>query len=620
MKQVRIGLISILLVISGSCMACDPCSNDCTSPLKPVTCFVPRSQSFHNELKNAVMDPYHQFLYSDDFNFSLNIMLEYNDTFNSNKLGQWLFGMAAACRSAEADDAAVLNVVGTEALYGPNGITDLVADNFFLPKDFVSRLVIKPTIQNTNIHLQAYFSFDQWLPGLYLRVYAPVAFSHWELETDEYISNAGTLGYAEGEIAPTATTIPTTALFDSFLTYTQGSSLPNNGQLPGSTNPTIAGPTVAELKYTRFGGCDIDNTAQLADLRMELGYNVVLDTDYHLGLYIAAAAPTANDCEQDCNTLLWGAKAGNGKHWELGGGLTGHYTFWRSEDQVQRFDLFVDATINHMFAHTERRTFDLKGKPLSRYLFAQKLTTANAGLAVGGTAATYQFGGAYSPVANLTTRAITISYPVQADVMAKFIYTYGGFSWALGYDFWAQACPHVERDCTDACTNFTENTWALRGDAHVYGFDNVSGNPIAIPATYNATTPYDIGTAFESGTPADANGGVNTPGLVTNGVNTVMTTQGGGTQINGSRIPVFITESDIDTNNITRGLSNELFTELNYTWTEHCGWVPYVGLGARIEFGYNDENGTNTSWGSCSSCGTATATVWGIWVKTGLSF
>lgn len=612
--------MSIFLVISGNSMACDPCSNNCTSPLKPVTCFVPRSQSFHNELKNAVMDPYHQFLYSDDCNCSLNIMLEYNDTFNANKLGQWLFGMAAACRSAEADDAAILNVVGTEALYGPNGITDLVADNFFLPKDFVSRLVIKPTIQNTNIHLQAYFGFDQWVPGLYLRLYAPVTFSHWELETDEYISNAGTVGYTPGEIAPTATTVPTTALFDSFLTYTQGKSLPNNGQLPGSTDPFIAGPTVAELKYTRFGGCDIDNTAQLADLRMELGYNFLLDEDYHLGLYIAAAAPTANDCAQDCNTLLWGAKAGNGKHWELGGGLTGHYTFWRSQDQIQRFDLFIDATVNHMFAHTERRTFDLKGKPLSRYLFAQKLTTADANLTVGGTTASYQFGGAYTPVANLTNRAVTISYPVQADVMAKFIYTYGGFSWALGYDFWAQACPDVSKECNDQCTNFTENTWALRGDAHVYGFDTISGNPIAIPATYSEATPYNIGTAFESGTPANANGGVNTPGLIANGVNAVVTTRDGLTQINGSRIPVFITEADIDTNNVTRGLSNELFTELNYTWTEHCAWIPYVGIGARIEFGYNDENGTNTALGSCSSCGTATATVWALWFKAGLSF
>jgi hypothetical protein len=570
------------------------------------------------------MDPYNQFLYVDDFNCSFNFMVEYNHTFNSNKLGQWLFGRASSCISAEGDHAAVLKVVGTQASVPPNGITDLVADNFFLPKDFVSSIILKPSISNVNLHLHGYWSFDDWLSGLYLRIYAPIVFTKWELEADEFIANAGSVGYAEGEISPSAAPVPTTALFDSFLTYTKGALIPNNGQLPGSNNPVIAGPTVAALKYTRFGGCDTDTSTQLADLRAEFGWNFLVDCDCHLGLYIAAAAPTANDCSDNCNGLLWGAKAGNGKHWELGGGLTGHRTLWRSEDCVQRFDFFVDVTINHVFAHSEQRTFDLKNKPLSRYLFAQQLAAANPGLSVGGVAAEFQFYGTFVPVANLTNRSVKISFPVQADVMAKFIYTYGGFSWAIGYDFWGQACPHVELNSNSFCNNsFAENTWALRGDAHVYGFDNISGNPVAIPATDNATTPFNIGTAFEGTSDTLNNAGVDNPGLVMNGVNTVVTIQGGGTQINGSNPPIFIKATDIDINNITRGISNEIFTELNYTWTEHPCWVPYVGVGMRVELGKNDENGANLEQnapGTCKSCGTCTASVWGVWFKAGTSF
>ena len=627
-----------LLVSTGAVLAEDcnnSCNNDCDTPAKPITCFVPRSQSFHNELKNAAMDPDNQFLYDvDGFNGSFNIMFEYDHTFNSDKLGKCLFGQAAVCTSACGDDAVALNVVGSNAATKPNGTSDLVADNFFLPKDFSSTIIVKPSIQNFNVHLQAYFGFDEWCTGLYARIYAPITVSKWKLETTEKVAVKGTEGYVAGEIAPVA--MPTTELNDSFLAYTQGGA---NYSLLGSTTPLATAPTVQALKYTRFGSCDSDTTTQLADLRAELGWNFLLDEDYHLGLYIAAAAPTANDCEDDCNTLLWGAKAGNGAHWELGGGLTGHYTLWRAEDCEQQFDFFVDATINHMFKHTEQRTFDLVSKPLSRYIIAEQLTsTITNGLTVGGADATYQFAGAYAPVANLTTQDVSVSFPVQADVMAKFVYTCKGFSWALGYDFWAQACPDIEVGCNDDCDAtpaFEENKWALRGNAHVYGFRNPGTTPTndliqPIPATFAADNAFVLGNAYGAGsnngsvdgTPAVTNAG----GALFNAPNSTTTA------INGSTNPVFIKATDIDINNVTRGLSNSIFTEMNYTWIDRECWVPYLGIGARVEFGSNGSgNNNNTAVttttttlnscdNDCNNCDTCTATVWGIWIKGGLSF
>ncbi len=646
-----------LLVSAGAVLANDCCStnnscnNDCDTPGRPITCFVPRSQSFHNELKNAVMDPDNQFLYDvDGFNGSFNIMFEYDSTFNTDKLGKCLFGQAAYCSTSCGDDAVAIAIRGTAADVINDG-KDLIADNFFLPKDFSSVVTIKPSIENFNVHLQAYFGFDEWCTGLYARIYAPITVSRWKLEANEVVTGTPIEGYAAGEIAPVA--VGVADLNDSFLAYTKGQA---NYQLPGATTPvTVAGPTVEGLKYTRFGSCDTDTTTQLADLRAELGWNFLLDEDYHLGLYIAAAAPTANDCEDDCNTLLWGAKAGNGAHWELGGGLTGHYTMWRSEDCEQQFDFFVDLTINHMFAHTEKRTFDLKdangnNKALSRYIIAEKLTsTITNGLAINNVAAKYQFAGSYAPVANFSTRDVSVSFPVQADLMAKFVYTCRGFSWALGYDFWAQACPSIDVDnCNDDCnsTPFPENTWALRGDAHVYGFGYGTGTSLLqiqeIPATYNATTAFNIGTPFESGTIANSNGGVDaagTPVSVTGPTSAsaslrTLNNNSASNAINASVTPVFIKESDLDMGNITRGLSNSIFTELNYTWIDRECWVPYLGIGARVEFGSHNSNNTvsttpvvantnscnNSCDNSCDNCDTCTATVWGIWIKGGVSF
>jgi hypothetical protein len=267
------------LVSAGAVLAdCTSCSNGCDSPNKPITCFVPRSQSFHNELKNAVMDPDQQFLYDAGFNGSLNLMFEYNHTFFGDDLTKCLFGPAAVCASSISantccngdDDQLMIRIVGSQANTvtgnsNPNGITDLVADNFFLPKDFISTVIFEPSIQNFNIHLQAYFGFDEWCPGVYARIYAPITVSQWKLKTCENVINKGSIGYVAGEIAPVA--VPTTALFTSFLQYTQGGSIPN-GALPGSTTPNVlAGPTVQALQYTRFGGCDSNTTTQLADLR-----------------------------------------------------------------------------------------------------------------------------------------------------------------------------------------------------------------------------------------------------------------------------------------------------------------------------------------------------------------
>lgn len=661
MEQLFKKFLSLTLVATtGALLAdCTSCTNGCGSIAKPVTCFVPRSQSFHNELKNAAMDPDNQFLFdADGCNGTFNVMFEYNDTFNNNDLARCLFGPATVCIQGPnkgCENMMAINIVGTEAATPPNGITDLVADNFFLPKDFSSTVTVKPSIENFNIHFQLYFGFDRWCDGLYLRLYGPVSISRWQLETKETINSRGTVGYVAGEIAPVD--VGTDDLFGSFLSYAQGNLIPNGdddtpGQLPGSVAPLAVGPTVAALKYNRFGGCQTDTTTQFADLRAELGWNFVLDEDYHFGLYIAAAAPTGDDCEGDCDNLLWGAKAGNGQHWELGGGLTAHYTICRSQDCERQLDFFVDATINHMFAHTELRTFDLKdangnNKPLSRYIIAEQLGDPTNALTYGdqgvGTLAKYQFNSAYAPVANFSTIPVSVSFPVQADVMAKFVYTCRGFSWALGYDFWAQACPNVEIGCDDSCNpfQFPTNTWALRGDAHVYGFGYNSDDALEtiqpIPATYNATTAFNIGTAFEgaSATPNE-NEGVDSsfePLTVNNSSTPLLVADGGvpgNLVIYGSNPPTFIAQADLDTCNVTRGMSNSIFTEFNYTWLNCDCYVPYLGIGARVEFGQNSEtpvnnvNATpinnNPNSNCCDSCGTCTATVWGLWIKGGISF
>jgi hypothetical protein len=173
-------IFSLLLLMSAGVVVADncdgTCTNPCEGPAKPVVCFTPRSQSFNNMIKNAGMDPDNQFLFdADGFNASFKLTFEYDHTYHSDKLGKCLFGPAAICVSNCNDDAIALRVVGSQAVDIPNLTSDLIAENFFLPSDFRSTIVVKPSIENFNVHLQAYFGFDEWCNGLYLRVYAPIS-------------------------------------------------------------------------------------------------------------------------------------------------------------------------------------------------------------------------------------------------------------------------------------------------------------------------------------------------------------------------------------------------------------------------------------------------------------
>jgi hypothetical protein len=617
MKHVCISLILLLVLLPHTYTL------SATDMSSAITCFTPRSQSFNNIIKNAGMDPVGQYQETNFFNGTLKGMFAFDQSFRDNKLGLALFGPAVMVPKVNDDvsvnnrachDGVVINIVGTTAITPPNGTTDLIAENFFLPKDYQSSILLKPTIQNFSVHFQAYFGFDDWCTGLYSRIYFPITYSRWTLEAIETPIGTATTGFAVGEVS--SVEVPAQNLFINFLEYAAGGQLT---MVPG-------GQFLQALNYTRFGGLQRDHTTRIADMRAELGWNFLLSTHYHVGAYLTCAIPTGKGCGNDCNNLLWGAKVGNGNHWELGGGLTAHYTLWNSADDAQRFDFYADATLTHLFQHTVKQTCDLKNKPLSRYIIAEQLITANSGLLVGNMQATLQFSTVYAPVANFSTVDVTMSIPLQADLMAKLVYTCNGFSWSVGYDFWGQTCP----DTTLHCENpFPSNRWALRGDAHVYGFINMPGGSPAIPlpVSYAATTPFSLGTPFQSGTPPNANGGIDnaTTPVMANNNQTVFVAPGGTTQIFASNPPITITPADINVCGANaHGISNSFFTEINYMWQNVGTWKPYLGVGVRAELGSNSNTEacttTTTNDNTNEHCLTTTVSAWGVWLQCGTSF
>ena len=502
-----------------------------------------------------------------------------------------------------------------------NNSVALAAENFLLARDFNGEISFKPQVRTFSLDFQFYMALDEWCEGLFFRVYGPFVHNRYDLRFNEDVISAGTAagGYAAGFFDTVA--VPQANLLQSFQAYAQGNTI----AYPGST------VTVQPLQYAKLP-CGALKQNSFANLRFDLGYNFWSDEDYHLGFMLEAAAPTGKRPDAE---YLFSPNSG-GKHWELGGGLTGHYTLWRSEDEEKHFDFVMEADVNHLFKSKETRTFDLKGKGLSRYLLAERLVSPAAGLTSGAAVGTavapaLQFGSMYAPVANISTVRAKVSVDVEVDLVGMFNFTARGWSVDLGYNFWYRGCEKIDVDCFN-----TSNLYGIKGDASVFGFNGTT--PVALSATNSGAT-IQGGTSTAANLLAGNNANVDSPALAfTDGATpTTLAVAAGVTpsvQINTSTAPVVITLDSLDIDGArSRGMSHKIFTHLNYTWTDREDWIPYVGFGADVEFGTRSHSSdsscptstttttnTMTTCDSGSSCHQCALSQWAVWVKGGLSF
>ena len=586
---------------------------------------------------------------------TFSVMPVYTQSFRPERIARCFFGndLTSGNSCDTSCDGKTIKIQGSK-------VTDRdpkawLADYFYLAPDFKGSFEICPRIRNFLLDFDLYVGLDEWACGLYFRAYGPFTHTRWDLNFCETVDAAGTDSYVRGYFA--ANDVLNSSLLENFGSYASGNSASHSGT------------TFNGLKFGKMDRC-VRTDNGFADLRFELGWNFWQCEDYHLGFNIQAAAPTGGK-KRAC--YLFDALVGNGNHWELGGGLTGHYVFWRCDDESKHFGFYFDANITHLFKAKQERTFDLCGKPNSRYMLAQKLgKPVEAGLGGGdgdvpvaspGTPANFQFKNEFAPVANISTLEVDVKVNVQADIVAMFNYTSCGFSWDFGYNFWGRGCEDI--DCPDSCDskcitssvcdNSQQNTWALKGDSRVYGFEYGNNTAHGLSATQSKATIHkgtnrgDNPDSPDTDNCYERNFGVDNAkfAFVTatrlkfaSDANNVDDNN----QVKTSIQPIFINcktgdnRLDFDGSR-TRGISHKIFTHFSYTWDREC-WVPYVGFGGFAEFGHDDSKsssscntsssnssssscntGCNTSCDTkCSSCHDCAVSQWGVWLKAGVSF
>ncbi|MCX5922152.1 MAG: hypothetical protein NTX86_02395 [Candidatus Dependentiae bacterium] len=637
MNQMLKKLFSAAVLLSTPAFCSQPANTPCA--VAPQLLFRSQAVDAARELAGWA---HHVNLFDQDKIYgSLSATVEYSQSFRSSRIAECLFGT----NSCNNDCGATIKVSGSDV--AERGANDWLADYFYLPTDFQSTLHFSPKIQNVVADLNFYLGLDEWACGLFFRMHAPINWTKWCLNYCETVTDAGVADYQEGYF--TVSVDPRSNLLNNFSEFAAGKAPAVFNDTDASSTGT-ADVTFDGLCYAKFDRCCRTKT-RLADLSWILGYNFVNDEDYHLGVGIKVAAPTGN---RPSATHLFDAVSGNGHHWELGAHITSHAMLWRCEDEDSSLGFYLDANITHLFNDNQTRTFDLKGKPLSRYMLAAKHTAPAVGLftdAAATTLAATQFAREFSPVANLTTRDVSVSIGVQGDVAAQLTYANRGWNVDLGYNFWGRSCEKFSRkdcssDCRSSCSSssdcktacaatFAENTWALKGEAHVFGFHlNPAGDA-------DALTVSDSNATINSGTvTSSANLEVNHAANGYNGANSLLDAQ--------ISVPTeFITECDLDLVG-TRGISNKVYGHLSYNWLDCEDWAPYVGIGGFGEFGSNSGS-CNTGCSSSSDCNTGCSSSsssdckttcassssdcntssnchkcalsqWGVWIKAGVSF
>lgn len=608
MKRMLKGFFSLALLTSVSVsLADDVCTGN--------PYFSIRSQSV-NAARELVGWQTHINLFDRDcFYGSFSITPEYTRSFRPGRIAEFLFGDDLQTVNNEEG---VLVISGSRA--ANRNARDWMADNFGLPTDFRSEVTFKPRISNFLVDFNLYLGLDEWASGLYFRIHAPVVHTRWELRATENVTATGANDYVNGYmngVNPAMAGNPVQAagltLRHSFLsamdgTYTFG-DMKNpllygkieNGVTDGST-------TSAKSKHTK---------TRLSDIEAALGWNFWQCEDYHFGLQIRGSAPTGNRPEAE---FLFEPIVGNGHHWTLGGGVSAHAILWRGCDEDRYFGVWMDANITHLFKTKQKRSFDFKNNPNSRYMLLAEMKTPVTNLLAGATAAAAtapnaQYAGNLLPAINVTTLDVDVSVAVQGDFVLKFSYISCGFEADLGYNLWGRS---GEKFSAKSEPVIAANKYVLKGDAHVYGFaatqaDVGQGTAVALSASQSGATIHAGTGDAASATATSINTGVNNRQLAwtprTGNPAVALTSTDGAAQIGTSNPAVFVKADDLDLDSKSpSALSHKVFAHIAYNWNDCEDWIPFIGIGGEVEFS-----------GKNNDCHAAVSQ-WGIWLKGGISF
>lgn len=545
------------------------------------TFFAIRSQGLNGVREHAGWDRQMYKSDSGDSHGVVSATVEYSRSFKPKDIAEFLFGGTSLTFSGS-------RVIDRRS-------TDILADYFGLPADFSSVVNLTPHVSNVVLDLNWFHAFDNYVSGLYCMFHVPIVHTKWEPYFSEVAVKSGSAFHPAGYMS--SARIVRSDLATNITQALQGSTTFGDMQEP--------------LKFGKFFGRQ--TSSKVAEFQITIGWNYNQDW-YHVGVNGWVGAPTGT---LPASEFIFESIVGNGHHWQIGGGISGHVCFWENEGETKRWAFYVDAQIAHLTASKQKRSFDLKNNGVgSRYILLETIDRpVIQGLLINGTPPVNQYIGRLIPAINVTTLKSKISMDVEADVVAKIAYQKNNFEIDFGYNFWGRSEEKLHgRDM------LVENKFGLKGDAQLYGF-TAQNAAVALNATQSKATIFKgqgQGNANFTNTNAD-----NQPALAStaagilnqlNAADSATVANGGlgivQAQVNGSNPAILLKDSDINEDSalLPRAISHKIFTYFNYAWDNKEEISPYLG------------GGLSSEWAHTDAAKNSGMSQWAIWIKGGLSY
>jgi hypothetical protein len=439
---------------------------------------------------------------------------------------------------------------------------------------------LRPTIRNAVVNTDLFVGWDDVLTRLYTRVRVPVTFSKWNIGLNQAYQKAPLLTLPlDGNINFAANIPPflpqgsldswtiggnpayTLPLFDAAQSF-DGAGIPNTYYIDGGALKNQPSDYPQLIHGLLWGAL---SEIGVADLPMDIGYNIISNERSMLGLSFHAVAPVGTKQDDD---VIFTPRIGYGR-WQVGGQINAQHTFYECGDK--RFTVYLAGFVTYALPTTEVRLLGLKANnsyQFNHYLLLKKFNSNGTLIAL-------------ERAANLLYQPINLTGFINSDIAVWGQYQHGPYDVTIGYNFVGrQAEGFINAACKKShCKNLDPVQNAVFGNTSAY---------YVIKGT---TLLYDAG-GINTDFYAKTDSNINTLGTMLTGFANVQTHA--------------FTAADVVAAPALhpRMITNAVFGYLGYNWEKQKHVAPFVGLGGQVE------------WGT----GNAAMHMWGIFAKTGFAY
>jgi len=302
-----------------------------------------------------------------------------------------------------------------------DGLRDIRAEWLQLPSDFKGYLSMRPWQRQASVLLQYNQDLKKlfhitFLSDYWVEVYAPIVYMENDLNLRQTISHY-----------PTCTSNP-------------------NG--PCTIYESFRNPNWFYLKI-----CGKKRTVQLAEVRLRAGKAYIAKDGFELIYFSGLSIPTSKGLDP---CYMFSPVTGFNGHLGMELGFFSQVLLSR-DDHPYAFSLFVGLDSVFLFDREQYRTFDLIGKPWSRYLlFNQRHGPPNQNI----------------PGVNVMTRKVKVHPYNVIDFACGGRIKTRCYEWEIGYGLWGHGKEKIEftRQCYDerfgckSCCMFEGCTQCAQGN------------------------------------------------------------------------------------------------------------------------------------------------------------